>query len=110
MWSFVGSKANQRWLWYAFDPARRKIVSWELDERTDETFRRLLDKLSQTQVLRYCRDKWESYRKPLPVTKHRTGKDCTRHIERNNLNFRTHLKRLRRGQFAFQNKMICTKR
>ena len=26
MWSFVGKKANQRWLWYGFDPARKKIV------------------------------------------------------------------------------------
>ena len=30
MWSFVGKKDNSRWLWYGFDPARKKIVCWEL--------------------------------------------------------------------------------
>ena len=41
-----------------------------------------------------CTDRLESYRKLLPGTRHWIGKDCTRHIERNNLNFRTHIKRL----------------
>jgi insertion element IS1 protein InsB len=101
MWSFVGKKDNARWLWYAFDPAHKKIVCWELGDRTDEICRRLLNKLSQSQVLRYCTDKWESYRKLLPGAKHWVGKDCTRHIERNNLNFRTHLKRLQRETICF---------
>ena len=37
MWSFVGKKANQRWLWYGFDPDRKTIVSYELGRRTDES-------------------------------------------------------------------------
>lgn len=101
MWSFVAKKANQRWLWYAFDPARKKIICWELGERTDETCSRLLSKLASSQVLRYCTDRWESYRKLLPGVRHWVGKDCTRHIERNNLNFRTHIKRLQRETICF---------
>ena len=60
MWTFVGRKENARWLWYAFDPARKKIVCWELGSRTDETCQRLLKKLASSQVLRYCTDRWKS--------------------------------------------------
>jgi len=56
MWSFVGKKENQRWLWYAFDPERKKIVCWQIGRRTGETCRRLLKKLEGCMVLRYYRD------------------------------------------------------
>jgi IS1 family transposase len=101
MWSFVGKKANQRWLWYAFDPSRKKVVCWELGRRTDDTCQKLLRKLSDCQVLRYHTDDWESYEKYLPETHHWTGKSGTQRIERNNLNFRTHLKRLQRETICF---------
>lgn len=29
MWSFVGKKANQRWLFYGFDPARKQVVGFQ---------------------------------------------------------------------------------
>jgi insertion element IS1 protein InsB len=101
MWSFVGRKENQRWLWYAFDPARQQIVCWQIGRRTDETCRKLLKKLAGCVVLRYYTDEWESYRKYLPATHHWVGKEGTQRIERNNLNFRTHLKRLQRETICF---------
>jgi insertion element IS1 protein InsB len=101
MWSFVGKKENQRWLWYAFDPERKKIVCWQMGRRTDETCRRLLKKLEGCLVLRYYTDEWESYSKYLPTTHHWVGKDGTQRIERNNLNFRTHLKRMQRETICF---------
>jgi insertion element IS1 protein InsB len=39
MWSFVGSKAQQRWLWYAIDHATGKILAYVLGSRKDEAFR-----------------------------------------------------------------------
>jgi insertion element IS1 protein InsB len=51
MLSFVGKKADQRWLWYAFDPARKEIVCWQVGRRTDETCQRLLSKIADCQVL-----------------------------------------------------------
>jgi IS1 family transposase len=101
MWSFVGKKENQRWLWYAFDPARKKIVCWQIGRRTDESCRKLLGKLEDCQVLRYHTDGWESYEKYLPETHHWVGKAGTQRIERNNLNFRTHMKRLQRETICF---------
>ena len=101
MWSFVGKKENQCWLWYAFDPARSKIVCWQLGRRTDESCQKLLNKLAESQVPRYCTDEWESYQKFIPTERHWIGKEGTQRIERNNLNFRTHLKRLQRETICF---------
>jgi IS1 family transposase len=101
MWSFVGKKANQCWLWYAFDPARKKVVCFQLGRKTDESCRKLLDKLRYCLVVRYCTDDWESYGKFIPSTHHWISKEGTQRIERNNLNFRTHLKRLQRKTICF---------
>jgi insertion element IS1 protein InsB len=101
MWSFVGKKENQRWLWYGFDAARQQIICWQTGRRTDATCEQLLAKLEGCQVLRYCTDQWESYAKLLPVERHWVGKDATQGIERQNLNFRTHLKRYQRKTICF---------
>jgi hypothetical protein len=45
MWSFVGSKEQQAWLWHAFEPRSPRIVAWTVGERTDQTCRRLLRQL-----------------------------------------------------------------
>lgn len=101
MWSFVGKKENQRWLWYAFDADRKEILCFELSRRTDETCQRLLNKLGDCQVLRYFTDELDSYRKFIPQTHHWIDKAGRQRIERNNLNFRTHLKRLQRETICF---------
>jgi IS1 family transposase/transposase-like protein len=101
MWSFVGKKGNPCWLWYGFDASRQKVVCWHLGRRTDESCKRLLEKLSGCQVMRYCTDELESYQKFLPPAQHWIGKEGTQRIERNNLNFRTHLKRLQRETICF---------
>ena len=41
MWSFVGSKAHQRWLWYAIDHATGKVLAYVLGSRKDEAFIKL---------------------------------------------------------------------
>ncbi|MDR2510870.1 MAG: IS1 family transposase [Bacteroidales bacterium] len=50
---------------------------------------------------RYHTDNWSSYSKYIPPNRHRIGKDRTWKIERKNLNFRTHLKRLSRKTICF---------
>lgn len=100
-WSFVGDKRRQRWTWYGFDRQRRKVVAFVNDRRTDAACERLLKKLEGCQVSRYHTDDWQSYQKLLPARKHRIGKEGTRCIERHNLNFRTHVKRLQRRTICY---------
>ena len=41
MWSFVGSKSQQRWLWHAIDHHTGQIVAYVFGTREDETFLQL---------------------------------------------------------------------
>ena len=100
-WSFVGNKANQRWLWYGFDRDRKKIIAYQAGRRTDENCEKLMKKLAGCEVIAYCTDEWGSYKKVIPETHHWISKRLTQDIERQNLNFRTHLKRLQRKTICF---------
>jgi len=41
MWSFVGRKSQQRWLWHAIDHHTGQILAYALGTREDETFLKL---------------------------------------------------------------------
>jgi IS1 family transposase len=101
LWSFVGKKRHQAWLWYAFSPRLRKIIGFVVGRRTDQSCQQLLDKLRECHVTRFYTDDWESYEKLIPEYRHWVGKRGTQRIERQNLNFRTHLKRLHRRTICF---------
>lgn len=100
-WSFVEKKKRQRWRWYAFDRKRKRVTAFVNGRRTDHNCADLLKRLAGSRVQRFHTDKWESYLKLLPEKRHAVGKDGTRNIERHNLNFRTHIKRLQRRTICF---------
>jgi insertion element IS1 protein InsB len=101
MWSFVGSKQNQRWLWYAIERTSRNVIAFALGPRTDETYRQLLALLPPDLLDRYYTDDWGAYKRvpfqPLRVR----GKRGTQRIERKNLTLRTRIKRLTRKTICF---------
>jgi insertion element IS1 protein InsB len=100
-WSFVEKKKQQRWTWLAFDRQRKRVTAYQNGRRTDHHCAALLKKLAGARIQRFHTDKWESYLKLLPEKKHTIGKEGTRNIERHNLNFRTHVKRLQRRTICF---------
>lgn len=100
-WSFVGSKKHRRWTWYAIERKSGVIVAWHNGSRGNESLDALLKKMSLFPIKSYSTDDWESYSSLLPADKHYIGKDRTWKIERKNLNFRTHLKRLCRKTICF---------
>jgi len=100
-WSFVKNKGNQRWTWYAIDRHSGRILAWHNGKRDDKDFLVLWAMLSKFSVKCYCTDDWGAYSRYIPVDKHRVGKDKTWKIERKNLNFRTHIKRLHRKTICF---------
>ena len=101
LWSYVGSKKNQRWTWYAIGRNTGMILAWHNGRRTDESCSLLMKKLSVFPVTSYYTDDWRSYRKYIPLSKHIVGKADTWRIEKKNLNFRTHIKRLNRKTICF---------
>lgn len=66
--SFVGSKANQRWLWFAIDQAANHVLSYLLGKRTDEVFKYLKDSLEPFNVIRYITD--DLFVMPQPQCQH----------------------------------------
>ena len=101
LWSFVGKKSNQRWTWYAVERGSGLILAHHNGKRTDAMCAELMNQLRTFPLRYYYTDQWQSYAKYIPATQHRVGKDNTWKIERTNLNFRTHLKRLHRKTICF---------
>jgi insertion element IS1 protein InsB len=100
-WSYVSNKSNQRWTWYAIDSASGRILAWHNGKRRDADFLVLWKRLEPFPIARYYTDDWGSYKKYIPHQKHQIGKENTWKIERKNLNFRTHIKRLNRKTICF---------
>nr|MCU0427884.1 IS1 family transposase [Candidatus Kapabacteria bacterium] len=69
--------------------------------------KKLCDELfTRYDIRRYNTDGWKSYSKMLPPSRHRISKKGTQRIERQNLNFRTHIKRLNRRTICFSTSEI----
>ena len=100
-WSYVGSKDSQRWTWYAMDKGSGIILAWVNGKRTDDSLRELLRLLGDTPIGHYYTDHWGAYSRHISASMHTVGKDLTWKIERKNLNFRTHIKRLNRRTICF---------
>ena len=100
-WSFVQKKKEQQWLWYGLNRRTGRIAAFVVGRRTDKSCRELCHKLAPCRVKEFYTDQWKSYRKCLDPQFHFIGKAGTQNIERKNLNFRTHLKRLQRRTICF---------
>ncbi len=58
IWSFVGNKKRQRWLWYAWSPQLKRIVVHVLGSRSRKTLQKLLRLLSQFDIQFWCTDNY----------------------------------------------------
>ncbi len=56
MWSFVGNKSQQRWLWHAIDHQTGKILAYVFGRRKDEVFLQLKDLLEPFGIQRFYSD------------------------------------------------------
>ncbi len=100
-WSYVKSRSNPRWLFYACDRIRKRVLAHVFGPRTAQTLQRLLALLSQFNIAFYMTDVWPVYQMLLASTSHVVSKKYTQRIERHNLNLRTHIKRLARRTICF---------
>ena len=101
MWSFVGNKSNQRWLWHAIDHRTGEILAYVLGRRKDKVFLELQKLLEPFGIDRFYTDDWGAYDRHIEKSKHRVGKRNTQKIERKHLTLRTRIKRLARKTICF---------
>jgi insertion element IS1 protein InsB len=101
MWSFVGKKGHQRWLWHAIDHHTGAVLAYVFGRRKDEVFLRLKALLEPFGLTRYFTDHWGAYTRHLESDVHSPGKRNTQNIERKHLTLRTRIKRLVRKTICF---------
>lgn len=101
MWSYVGSKGNQRWLWHAIDRSTGTVLAYVLGRRQDEVFLDLKGLLEPFGITRFFTDDWGAYERHLDPEQHVIGKRNTQQIERKHLTLRTRIKRLVRKTICF---------
>ncbi len=101
MWSFVGSKQHQRWLWHAIDHRTGKVLAYVLATHEDSALKQLQQLLAPFSIQRFYTDSWGAYLRLLDEQQHTVGKANTQRIERKHLTLRTRLKRLARKTICF---------
>ena len=100
-WSFVKSKAHQRWLWPAIDHVTGGGLASVLGSRADEVFVELQKLLKPFGLIHFYTDAAGAYGRHLPATAHTVGKGHTQQIERKHLPLRTRIKRVARKTLCF---------
>ena len=105
LWSFVGAKARQFWLWVALCRRTRQIVAYTLGDRSQQSAADLRAALPPDYRGRATRsDLWEAYAAAFPARTHRCcGKEEgeTNHVERWFGTLRARLSRLVRRAYSF---------
>lgn len=101
MWSFVGCKKDQRWLWHAIDHRSGQVLAYVLGRRQDEVFLKLKVLLEPFGIARFYTDYWGAYTRHIDADQHQPGKRNTQKIERKHLTLRTRIKRLARQTICF---------
>jgi insertion element IS1 protein InsB len=106
LWSYVGSKGNQVWVWIALERQTQKVVGLAFGDRSAATCRELWQSLPadyRKRAIIYT-DEWEAYASVLPSKRHRPmpkGSGETNHIERLNNTLRQWCANLVRKTLSF---------
>lgn len=101
MWSYVGNKKEQRWLWHAINHRTGTVLAYVFGRRKDEVFLKLQTLLEPFGITRYYTDSLGTYQRHLDPAQHCPGKRNTQRIERKHLALRTRIKRLARKTICF---------
>ena len=101
MWSYVGKKANPRWLWHAIDHRSGKVLAYVFGRRQDMVFVQLKALWEPFGITRFYTDGWGAYERHLDAEQHEAGKANTQKIESKHINRRTRIKRLVRRTICF---------
>ena len=108
MWSFVQSKKQQRWLWWAVDHRTGQVLAYVLANHKDQAFVQLKALLEPFGIMQFYSDGWGAYERHIAPVFHTVGKRNTQKIERKHLTLRTRIKRTPLAErSAMARKTIC---
>lgn len=106
MWSFVQSKTQQRWLWWAIDHTTGQVLAYVLADHKDKAFLELKALLEPFGIMQFYSDGWGAYERLVAPVFHTVGKRNTQQIERKHLTLRTRIKRLARKTICFSKSIV----
>jgi insertion element IS1 protein InsB len=104
--TFVKGKRNEYWVAYALNRKTHDVIDFVTGKRTKGTLKVLTDTLLMAQVKKIYTDNLKIYRHLIPKSIHKRGSNQINHIERTNLNLRTHLKRLSRRTICYSRSAV----
>lgn len=99
--TFTGYKKNEQWLIYAINKGTRQVVDLLVGRRDKENIRKIVNKVLAYHPRKIFTDGLNIYPTLIDKTIHQPGRYITNRIERLNLTFRMHLKRLSRNTICY---------
>ena len=85
MWSFVGTKQNQRWLWHAIDHETGESWPIVIGRHQDSVLLQFKKLLEPFGVRHFFTDGWGGYERHIEEERLSIGKENTQKIERKHL-------------------------
>ena len=81
MGSYVGKKAEPRWLWHALDHHSGTVLAYVFGRFQDAVFLELQGRLEPFGITRFYTDGWGAYERHIDPEQHTVGKQHTQKIE-----------------------------
>ena len=78
MWSYVGKKAEPRWLWHAIDHHSGTVLAYVFGRRKDAVFLQLQALLEPFGITRFYTDGWGAYERHIDPEQHKSAKSTHR--------------------------------
>lgn len=104
--TYIKNKDNQYWIAYALCSETKQVIDFVVGKRSKRTLKMIVNTLLLSGVEIIKTDKLNIYQSLIPKTRHVSKAYTINHIERNNLNLRTHLKRLSRRTICFSKSLV----
>lgn len=99
--TFIGNKQRKYCVVYAFDPENKTVACFAVGRRNKNTLKQVVNTVLLSEAKQIATDKLNHYEALIPKALHNVKRKGTNHIERHNLNLRTHLKRLNRRTICY---------
>lgn len=101
IFTYVKYKENRICIAYSFEVGSGNVIDFVVGRRNKTNLRKVTDTLILSDALKITTDKLNIYKELIPHEMHSTKFKGINRIERNNLNLRTHLKRLNRKTICY---------
>jgi insertion element IS1 protein InsB len=99
--TYIGNKQNQFWVAYILCSETKQVIDFVVGKRSKRTLRTVVNTAIVSGVKAIKTDQLNIYQSLIPAGIHISNAYNINYIERNNLNLRTHLKRLSRRTICF---------